>query len=164
MTDDDSIRFKNGMASLGIAFSKAIGSPLITVYWKGLRGVGIDLFETAVERLISEDRQFPKVARILEIVNEIQGKRAKQNQLTAGDEHHQGKFFCEDCRDSGMKPGVCTPDHLCKWCKAGQPEPARWMVDCQCKTPGTNPNFDAYIQARKANAYKPDRKSYGYHD
>jgi hypothetical protein len=165
MKDDDSIRFKNSMATLGIAFSKAIASPLITVYWKGLRGVGIDLFETACEKIVTEDRSFPRVSRILEIVDDLQATRARKRLLTAGEEHSTSDFHCDDCRDSGLKAGTCTPDRLCKWCRAGKTHPDRWMTDCHCKSDHSNPNFNAHIQTARANVAKPERSySRKYYD
>lgn len=157
MTDDDSLRFKNGMATLGIAFSKAIASPLITVYWKGLKPIGIDVFETVCEKIVTQDRVFPRVARILELVDEIQAARARNHQLTTGEEHRSSEFHCDDCRDSGLKAGTCTDDKPCKWCRAGKTHPATWVTDCHCKSDHSNPNFNARIQAEKANAHKPDR-------
>ena len=157
MTDSDSTRFKTAMATLGIAFSKTIGSPLITVYWKGLAGISIDVFETACEKIVLQDRVFPRVARILEIVNDIQADRARQHLLTSDERHATSEFHCDDCRDSGFRDGTCTPDHLCKWCLAGKTHPARWKSDCHCRWDHSNPNFNARLQAAQANVSTPSR-------
>lgn len=166
MTDADSVRFKNVMAELGVTFSKTITSPLTTQYWKLLKDIPIDLFETACERVCKQGTTFPRPASIRNAVDELQDERRSKQKLLPGKVETGGQEHCAQCHDSGMVNDQHCGENgfVCKACKEGRPCPGpryHWAYQCPCRT--NNPVIQARRRAVQRYGSKPKQEGYKPH-
>ena len=56
--------FQNGLAGLGEYFDKTITKAVANIYWRKLKSLSDEQFNTAVDQCIDDCRFFPKVSEI----------------------------------------------------------------------------------------------------
>ena len=100
MGNPDKEQFAAVMATLGIAFDKAITEPIAEVYWKALSDLSIDQVKSAAIQLMKHSKFFPRVADFYEAV-EGDGQDQAQRAWAV---------MTEAVGDIGGYTSLCVPD------------------------------------------------------
>lgn len=128
MTEDE---FNDKFIELQDAFEHKIKSQSARQYWHRVRSYGVYIWHDAIELIITHDDRFPRITRILEVLEEMRFKKKQDEAL----QRKHGSWsspadillaipFPPDLKDAlkAKMDGRITQEQLEQICKAHEPE------------------------------------------